>query len=603
MQPAARTLLVIEWLVSLPHWDCAKWKRRRKRVPRITHARVAAILTAIMGIVNMVSATTPGLRSRVRWLMGISPLEVRFGSHLTAVLLGFALVVLAYGLWRHKHAAWLLTIAVLLGSAAAHLLKGLDYEEATLALTLALYLWFIRKQFRARSDPPSVRQGIGVLMVAMLFTLTYGTVGFFLLDRSFAVQFSLGDALTETFTMFTRFFDPGLEPITGFGRYFANSIYIVGAVTLAVALWMLLRPVVLRQPATHADHQRAKTIIEAYGRSSLARFALFPDKSYWFSPGGSVVAFAAQAGVAIVLGDPIGPETDLEMAIAGFGEECAINDWLPAFYQTDAATVDSYRRRDYETLCIGHEAIVDLAHFTLGGNASKSVRVAVNHALKAGCLTEVYEPPLPAALVEELRSVSDAWLIGMHGSERRFSFGWFDHAYVRDSVVVLLRTEAGVVAFLNIVPEYARSEVGIDLMRRLGTVPSGGMEALFVALFQWAKAKGYATVSLGLSALAGVGERSSDPAAERALHAIYANVDQFYNFKGLHGFKQKFQPLWSPRYLAFTSYTALPSVMYALEAASSGNSFVWLAMRDWWTTQRRRLHRSRPPALPPARVE
>lgn len=565
-------------------------------MPRITHARVAAVLTAIMGIVNMVSATTPGLRSRVRWLAGISPLEVRFGSHLSAVLLGFALVVLAYGLWRHKHTAWLLTLGVLLGSAAAHLLKGLDFEEASLALALAIYLWIVRNQFRARSDPPSVRQGIGVLVVALLFTLAYGTIGFYLLDRQFSMNFSLGDALVETFTMFTRFYDPGLEPITGFAKFFASSIYIVGAVTFAAALWMLLRPVVLRSPASGVDQKRARRIIEAHGRSSLARFALFPDKHYWFSPGGSVVAYAAHAGVAIVLGDPIGPEADSAAAVAGFGDACARNDWAPAFYQTAAETVDIYLQRGYEALCIGHEALVDLAQFTLSGNANKPVRAAVNHALKAGCTTEVQMPPLPAALVDTLRNISDDWLAGMQGSERRFSFGWFDEAYVRESVVVLLRTRNEVVAFLNVVPEYTRNEVGIDLMRRRREVPSGSMEALFVALFQWAKARGYATANLGLSALAGVGEHSADPAAERALHLIYENVDQFYNFKGLHSFKQKFQPLWSPRYLVFTSYAALPSVIYALEAASSGNSFVWVALRDWLAGLHRR--RANPPAAP-----
>lgn len=565
-------------------------------MPHITYARVAAVLTAIMGIVNMVSAATPGLRSRVRWLAGISPLEVRFGSHLTAVLLGFALVVLAYGLWRHKHTAWLLTLAVLLGSTAAHLLKGLDFEEASLALALAIYLWMIRKQFRARSDPPSVRQGIGVLVVALLFTLAYGTVGFYLLDRQFGMNFSLGDALVETFTMFTRFYDLGLEPTSRFARFFASSIYVVGAVTFVAALWMSLRPVVLRSSASSADQARARQIIEEHGRSSLARFALFPDKSYWFSPGGSVVAYASHAGVAIVLGDPIGPEPDLAEAVAGFGEECARNDWAPAFYQTAADTVDIYRRRGYTMLCIGHEAIVDLAQFTLSGNANKPVRAAVNHAIKAGCTTEVQTPPLPATLVDELRSVSDEWLAAMHGSERRFSFGWFEEAYVCASVVVLLRTGDGVVAFLNVAPEYTRSEVGVDLMRRRRDLPSGSMEALFVALFRWAREQGYATVNLGLSALSGVGEHSADPAAERALHVIYENVDQFYHFKGLHNFKQKFQPLWTPRYLMFTSYATLPGVIYALESASSGKSFVWVALRDWLAGLRSR--RITPPAAP-----
>ena len=48
---------------------------------------------------------------------------------------------------------------------------------------------------------------------------------------------------------------------------------------------------------------------------------------------------------------------------------------------------------------------------------------------------------------------------------------------------------------------------------------------------------------MGLSGLSGIGENPTDPAIERALHYIYEHVDQFYNFKGLHEFKAKFDPV------------------------------------------------------------
>jgi hypothetical protein len=70
--------------------------------------------------------------------------------------------------------------------------------------------------------------------------------------------------------MFTQFYDPGLEPVTGFGRYFAASIYVIGAATLFFALLMLIRPVIIRQPATEEEREHARRIVEAYGRSSLA---------------------------------------------------------------------------------------------------------------------------------------------------------------------------------------------------------------------------------------------------------------------------------------------------------------------------------------------
>jgi ribosomal protein S14 len=68
---------------------------------------------------------------------------------------------------------------------------------------------------------------------------------------------------------YVQFCDPGLHPVTGFGRYFAAPIYVVGA-----ALLMLIRPVILQQPAPAKEQERARRVVEAHGRSSMARLTL-----------------------------------------------------------------------------------------------------------------------------------------------------------------------------------------------------------------------------------------------------------------------------------------------------------------------------------------
>lgn len=71
---------------------------------------------------------------------------------------------------------------------------------------------------------------------------------------------------------------------------------------------MLLQPVFWRNLATPKERQRAKEIVEQYGRSSLAAIALLNDKSYYFSPtGNSVIAYVPKGRGAIALGDPITP--------------------------------------------------------------------------------------------------------------------------------------------------------------------------------------------------------------------------------------------------------------------------------------------------------
>jgi phosphatidylglycerol lysyltransferase len=533
--------------------------------------RGVAILTAVMGLVNVISAVTPSLAARVQIIEKYSPLEVRHGSHLTAAVAGFALLLLAGSLWRRKRVAWLLTLIVLCISMASHLLKGLDYEEALLSGVLALWLFALRSHFYARSDPPSVRQGVQTLAAALGFSLMYGTLGFYLLDRHFQVNFGLGAALRQTLIMFTQFYDPGLQPITGFGRYFADSIYVVGAVTIGYALTTLARPVLIRQRASLEERARAEQIVERYGHSSLARAALFDDKVYFFSPGGSVIAYAEKGRIALALGDPIGPADDINATLVSFQALCDQNDWQPAFYQTLPGALDAYHSAGFNSLKIGDEAIIDLASFTLEGGSNKGLRSANNHLTKLGHHTRVYTPPISDGLLHELYDISNEWLASMHSSEKRFSLGWFEESYIRNSpVIVVLTPEGTISAFANLVPEYTLNEVSVDLMRHRNNVIPGTMDYLFVALFEWARERGYATFNLGLSSLSGIGENNEDPAFEKGLHFIYEHVNQFYNFKGLHAFKEKFHPEWSPRYLIYPGAASLPSVAAALIRADSG---------------------------------
>jgi phosphatidylglycerol lysyltransferase len=129
------------------------------------------------------------------------------------------------------------------------------------------------------------------------------------------------------------------------------------------------------------------------------------------------------------------------------------------------------------------------------------------------------------------------------------------------------------------------------------------MDFLFVHVIEWAKAHRYATFDLGLSALAGVGEDSDDPAVERALHYIYEHIYHFYNFKGLHAFKDKFHPLWIPRYLVYPGAASLPAVALALIQADAGmdvtlnNVKGWVRKRLGRDARRVKSPRSENPAL------
>lgn len=536
----------------------------------------AALLTAIVGIVNLLSAVTPGLEERVKWLKEL-PFEihdVRHSAHLFAALSGFFLLTLASNLLRRKRVAWLLTVILLIISIFSHLIKGLDYEESLLSLVLLIQLILMRDIYKARSDTPSIAQGVRALIGALLFTLAYGTAGFFLLDRHYHVNFDFWGAIAQTLAMFFTDDNAGLQPITRFGRFFADSIYVVGAATLFYALFMLLRPVVLRDsPATTVQRRQAKEIVESYGCSSLARFALLDDKAYYFSPSGrSVIAYVPKGRGAIALGDPIGPIEDRQEVLLSFQQFCQQNDWYPAFYQTLPNELDFYKSLGMDAIKIGEEAIIDLKAFTLQGKAGRNLRNAINRLTKLGYEVKFYQPPIAEGLLARLREISNEWLKMVQGSEKKFSLGWFDEDYLKECEIVVVEKNTGeMTAFANVVPEYQINEITIDLMRHRTEIEQGTMDFLFLSMFQHFKERGYDGFNLGLSALSGVGETKESRRLEKALAYLYKHLERFYNFQGLHAYKDKFHPRWEPRYLVYPGAAALPEVVVALVRADSGD--------------------------------
>ena len=534
----------------------------------------AALLTALVGFVNLFSSVTPGLEERLDWLRDIFPFSVRAGGHVFAALSGFFLLTLATNLWRRKRMAWLLTIALLLISIVSHLIKGLDIEESLLALVLLIQLLVLRSQFTARSDRPSMARGVRVLIGALLFTLAYGTAGFYFLDQHYQINFDLPQAIAQTWAMFFVEDNAGLQPTNRFGAFFADSIYIVGAVTLLYALGMLMHPILFRaSPAITEERKRAKALVEAYGCSSLARFALLEDKSYYFSPSGqTVIAYVAKGRGAIALGDPIGVMGDRKEAIIGFQQFCLQNDWYPAFYQTLPDDLSLYQSLGYKILKIGEEAIVNLKTFNIQGKKAKNQRNALNKMKKLGYEVKFYPPPIADTLLKQLRIVSDEWLTLVQGSEKKFSLGWFHEAYLRDCEMAVVQSAAQeVVAFANIIPEYQRHEMTIDLMRHRPNIEPSTMEFLFISMFQYGQEQGYDGFNLGLSALSGLGDKPTSPRLEKILNYFYTHLNRFYNFQGLHHFKDKFQPTWEPRYLIYPGTAALPEVIVALVRADSGD--------------------------------
>ena len=77
------------------------------------------------------------------------------------------------------------------------------------------------------------------------------------------------------------------------------------------------------------------------------------------------------------------------------------------------------------------------------------------------------------------------------------------------------------------------------------------MEALFVHLMQWGKQQGYHWFALGMAPLSGFERSPVAPLWNRIGAFLYEHGEAVYNFQGLRAYKEKFNPIWEPHYLAY----------------------------------------------------
>ena len=232
--------------------------------------------------------------------------------------------------------------------------------------------------------------------------------------------------------------------------------------------------------------------------------------------------------------------------------------------------MDLYKSLGFRAVKIGEEGVVDLHTFTTLGKAGRNLRNSLNRFNKLGYQIKFYQPPIADELLDRLKVISDEWLNEMQGSQKRFSLGWFDYNYLRNCEIATVEGKEGIIAFANIIPEYQLNEITLDLMRKLKDAEHGVMEFLFVSLFQHYQKLDYDSFNLGLSAPSGLKEERSSR-LEEGLDYLYEHLNRFYNFQGLHGFKDKFNPRWESRYLIYPSLAALPDVVVALVRADSGD--------------------------------
>lgn len=540
----------------------------QKRSKEDLVAFVVSFFVLLSGFINIVSAIRPALAERVAILSQILPIGISFHSRTIAVLLGFSLIVLSTNITKRKERAWLLVVCALFASAIIHLIKGLDYEEATYSAVVGIIIIFLKPIFFAASDRPSAKRALKILFFSLGFNFIYGLSGLYILEKRFLGNSDFVIILKQFWKIFFIGQNTDIIPHIRYDQYLISSVFFVGIVTIAYSLLLFVRPVFIESNLNEMEQGEASNIVRKYGSTLLAPIAILEDKKLFFNESRDVfISYVVKGRFALALGPPIGNQRKFQKTINSFGQYCKGNGWEDVYYQIRKEELFLFKNKSH--LKIGEEAIVDVRRFSIDTSNAKSLRNSASKLERMGYSYEVLQPPFSKNFLRILKSISDEWLAKTKGQEKRFSLGWFHDNYINKyPILVIKKANDDIVSFTNILNGYSKNEISIDMMRRGNEAPNGINDFMFVSLINWARKNNISYFNLGLSALAGI-KKKNNSVSEKFLGYLFKHLNKFYNFKGLHTYKEKFDPQWISKFLVYSSGTDLFGIFAALIRADS----------------------------------
>jgi phosphatidylglycerol lysyltransferase len=531
------------------------------RAHRVTSAfiapvvpQVVATLTFVAGTVLLFSGATPAAHGRLTALAHVLPLPVLELSHLAGSVIGLALLVLARALLRRVSAAYHIAFWLLVAGIAASLAKGFDFEEA---LLLALVLGILTLGRDAFYRPTSI--------LAERFTPVWIVSIAGVIAASAWIGVLAYRHVEYSHEMWWTFALDANAPRT------LRALLAVVVLASAYLLLNLLRPARVEPGEASAEEiERARAIIPR-ARNTLANVALTGDKKLLFSEDGQGFLMYQVAGPSwIALGDPVGTRAQAEELVWRLRELSDRHGARVAFYQVSAELLSLYVDLGLAALKVGEEGRVPLPAFSLEGGENAELRQAHRRSQRDGASFRVAPAAEVPALLPALRRISDGWLADKSVAEKHFSLGAFSERYLSYFDVALVEAEGAPVAFANVWSTGNREELSVDLMRFGRDAPRGAMDYLFTELMLWGRARGYAWFNLGMAPLAGLERHPLAPAWHRVGSFVFRHGEHFYNFEGLRHYKEKFHPVWEPKYLAARGGLTLPRTLLEISTLVSG---------------------------------
>jgi phosphatidylglycerol lysyltransferase len=517
----------------------------------------AAVLTLAAGVMLLASGAMPSEPFRFVRLMEITPVFLIEVSHFADSVLGLGLVLVAFGLRARLDAAWAATMLLLIVAASLSLLKGLNWEETVALVGLAILLAPFRGAFPRTARLTRMEITPGWLFSAFCAVAGAGLLGLWSYEHADYGEMPWWRVMADA--------DAARSVRAWAGAAIA---------LLTFGVWRMLGSAAKPQVVGETDpefHRVREILAAAEIAEPGSNLALLGDKRFLFSQSGrSFLMFGVRGRSWIALGAPVGRHDERLELVWRFRELADAHAARPGFYGLGPEDLPDVVELGFSLQKVGEAAQVPLETFSIEGRKRGNLRRAWRKAAEEGATFQVLKGDEVRALMPTLRAISDDWLARHAGGEKGFSMGGFAEPYVAEFPVAVVFWHGQPVAFATLWVTARKSSFSMDLMRYGEAAPRNVMDYLFVELIEWGRAEGYQAFDFGMAPLAGLDDRPLAPIMSRVGRLLFERGEEIYNFQGVRRYKDKYDPLWQPRYVAAPHKWIIPLLLADVGLLSSG---------------------------------
>jgi phosphatidylglycerol lysyltransferase len=502
------------------------------------------LLIFLSGLVLLISGMVPGIAERLKLAGELLSFPIMQWSHQLSICIGTLLIIMSIKIGMKEKRAYKATLYLLVIGAISTFLKGFDYEEAIFLIVVFLLLKISKTSFYRKSLPFNwFNTSINMILLLILIIIYAALKHLIFMD--FIVKYHFSAILIKS-TIVSHY----------------NVIIAYTSLILFVIIWEVTKPKIENDKRfiTDVDEGKFNDFLNIYGGNFLTHLIYLNDKNiYWASENKTAIIYQKSHNIMVVLGDIIGDEKYFRDGITEFQSFLDEYGYKAAFYEVGDTLLPLYHDFGYDFFKLGETALIDLEGFDLVGPDNRDFRNVMSRFKRDGYVFEFFNS-LPDELLDTLKNISDEWLNGR--KEMGFSLGSFNEKYLKHSPIAIIKHEISneIIAFASLMPSYDKNQsISMDLMRFKKEVPNNTMTFLILNLLIKFKEDGYKIFNLGMSPLSNVGETQKAHLAEKTANIFMRHGSRFYSFEGLRKYKNKFNPKWEARYLAYEDITALPS--------------------------------------------